>query len=575
MSTCSSPAYRGSSASGVVPGNAFLRNLWANPWVWGLASALLLDLPFPIAGPLPPWRGAVAWLALVPLLYGLLAAKNVEQAKYLRRSALGAYLCGVAWYLLNCYWIYATMHVYGGIGAVASCGILLLYSLVLGLYFGVFGLLVALTRRASPGAAIPLLLAPVYWVALEFAASRITRVPWDQLGYSQVDNFLLTQLAPFTGVYGISFVLMAGNAMFAAALLACPFARRLRFALAAALFAGGLQLGSLFPPPPAPTSATAVLLQQNLDVDSSNDWFGPEWDRHTAEFVALSLKTCGPYFAGMPEPNPPVVHPECPVPAIRPDIVAWPESPSPFREADPRFRRLMAELTRQSQSLAVVGNIGTWENGGATEIFNSAEFVAPDGRFLGRYDKIHLVPFGEYVPYKGLISFAGTLTQGVSSFSRGGLRKVFTSQGHTFGVFICYEAVFADEIRHFSANGAEVFVNISDDGWYGDTSAPWQHFNMARMRAIENRRWILRATNTGVTAAVDPFGRVTQSAPRHALTSLAVRYGYRGDVTFYARYGDVFALLCAIISVAALAAGSLCIRLGTKDSGKWSLRRAK
>ncbi len=500
---------------------------------------------------MPPWRGAIAWLALVPLLYGLLAPENVSRPDYIRRSALSAYLCGVTWYLLNCYWIYATMHIYGGIGSLASCGILVLYSLVLGLYFGVFGLLTALTRRASGTLTVPLLLVPVYWVALEFAASRITCVPWDQLGYSQVDNLLLTRLAPITGVYGISFVLAVGNAMFAAALLTCPRSRRLRFGLGALLFTGGLQLGSFTHEPPAPTEATAVLLQQNLDVDQSNDWFGPEWDHQTSEFIELSLKTCGPYFGGMPELNPHLVTPECPVPPALPDLVAWPESPSPFREADPRFQRLMRELTRRTGSPAVVGNIGIWQKGRDTEIFNSAEFVARDGRFLGRYDKIHLVPFGEYVPYKGLIAFAGTLTQGVGSFSRGGLRKVFADDGHSYGVFICYEAVFADEIRRFARNGAQVFVNISDDGWYGDTSAPWQHFNMARMRAIENRRWLLRATNSGVTAAVDPLGRVTQSAPRHVRTSLAVRYGYRRDVTFYSRYGDVFAILCAIIAIAA------------------------
>jgi len=545
-----------SSAAAPLPSSVPAAPLLANrfllhPLTWGLLAAVLLDLPFPIAGPLPPWRGAVAWVALVPLLWGILTPANVSRKSVLRRSALGGYVCGVAWYLLNCYWIYATMHTYGGIGPIASCGILLLYSLVLGLYFGIFGLLVALAHKAFRSPTVPLLLAPFYWVALEFAASRITRVPWDQLGYSQVDNFLLTRLAPVTGVYGISFVLMMGNAMFAAALLACPLSRRLRFALGALLFAGGLQLGSVLNPPPAPTAATAVLLQQNLDVTGSNDWFGPEWDEHTAEFIALSLKTCTPYFAGMPEPNPVAVKPECAVPAAKPNLVAWPESPSPFREADPHFRALMAELTRQTQSPAVVGNVGTWQHDNTMEIFNSAEFVAPDGQFLGRYDKIHLVPFGEYVPYKGLIAFAGTLTQGVSSFSRGGLRKVFTAQGHTFGAFICYEAVFADEIRHFAKNGAEVFVNISDDGWYGDTSAPWQHFNMARMRAIENRRWIVRATNSGVTAAVDPLGRVTQSAPRHVLTSLSVRYGYRKDVTFYSRYGDVFAILCAIIAIVA------------------------
>jgi apolipoprotein N-acyltransferase len=273
----------------------------------------------------------------------------------------------------------------------------------------------------------------------------------------------------------------------------------------------------------------------------------------------------------MPEPHPSVVMPECPVPPARIDLVAWPESPSPFREGDRRFQRLMTELTRQTHSPAVVGNIGDWQNSGSEEIFNSAEFVAPDGRFLGRYDKIHLVPFGEYVPYKGLISFAGTLTQGVSNFSRGGVRKVFTSNGRRYGVFICYEAVFADEVRQFAKNGAEVFVNISDDGWYGDTSAPWQHFNMARMRAIENRRWILRATNSGVTAAVDPWGRVTQSAPRHVLTSLAVRYGYRSEVSFYSRYGDVFAMLCAMLAAVAAAWALRLFRRGATRAKAGSL----
>jgi apolipoprotein N-acyltransferase len=214
----------------------------------------------------------------------------------------------------------------------------------------------------------------------------------------------------------------------------------------------------------------------------------------------------------------------------------------------------------------VVGNIGFWQGNGTAEIFNSAEFVAPDGQLLGRYDKIHLVPFGEYVPYKGLISFAGTLTQGVSNFSRGGIRKVFAANGHRFGVFICYEAVFADEVRQFAKNGAEVLVNISDDGWYGDTSAPWQHFNMARMRAIENRRWILRATNSGVTAAVDPFGRVTQSAPRHVMTSLAVKYGYRSDTTFYSRHGDLFAKLCGIIAIAVAIWSFLALSRRSKSS---------
>jgi len=191
---------------------------------------------------------------------------------------------------------------------------------------------------------------------------------------------------------------------------------------------------------------------------------------------------------------------------------------------------------------------------------------------VGRYDKIHLVPFGEYIPFQQYLTFAHKLTGKVSSFSRGTERKVFLLPGangqmHRYGVFICYEAVFADEVRHFAANGAEVLVNISDDGWYGDTSAPWQHFNEARMRAIENRRWILRDTNNGVTAVIDPYGRVRQSIPRHQTDALPAQFGYRSDVTFYSAHGDVFGWACVLIAL-----GSV-IWVGSKPQKSSSARR--
>jgi apolipoprotein N-acyltransferase len=198
-----------------------------------------------------------------------------------------------------------------------------------------------------------------------------------------------------------------------------------------------------------------------------------------------------------------------------------------------------------------VGNIGTdySQEEQAWRDYNSALVVGADGARVGRYDKIHLVPYGEYIPYKELFSFAHKLTGRVSEFTRGDERKVFRLNGHRYGIFICYESVFADEVREFSRLGAEVLVNISDDGWYGDTSAPWQHLNMARMRAIENRRWILRDTNNGVTASIDPYGRVRQSIPRHRVDALPAGFGFRDDVTFYTAHGDVFGWACAILAL--------------------------
>jgi apolipoprotein N-acyltransferase len=314
-------------------------------------------------------------------------------------------------------------------------------------------------------------------------------------------------------------------------------------------------LSYALPQNPAPT-ATAVLIQPNLDVGAETSWSGPgEWDRHIAEFKRLAGEQCKTYIAGIPQTGAPQGEIICPPYPTHPDLVVWPESPAPFVENDARFQQALVAIARQEQAPLVVGNIGadfsaedqSWRE------FNSALVVGVDGARVGRYDKIHLVPFGEYIPFHNLLTFAHKLTGRVSEFSRGDERKVFRLNGHRYGVFICYEAVFADEVREFAQLGAEVLVNISDDGWYGDTSAPWQHLNMARMRAIENRRWLLRDTNSGVTAVIDPYGRVRQSIPRHAVDALPAQFAFRSDVTFYTAHGDLFAWLCAILALGIVA----------------------
>ena len=526
-----------------------MRSYVRNPILLGLLSAILLDLPFPIAGPLPPWRAVFSWIALIPLLYGLLAEPSVAAPRYLRRSVLAGYTCGVLWYILNCYWIYYTMRLYGGpdgMPVLLAVCLLVLYSVVLGLYFAFFAFLIALCRKAFRTNIVPLVLMPFFWVGIEFAASRITSVPWDQLGYSQVDNFLLTRLGPFTGVYGISFVLAAGNALLVAALLARSVHTRIRIGVGATLFIVLLQLGSFMQPKPSSTSSYAVLLQPNLDVGQDNAWVGPEWNEHASWILDQSRKNCTSAISGMPASGAKVGMLSCAENTSHPDIIAWPEAPSHFFSDDPLVVMLLRNIATTTHATVVAGMLGRDQPG----TYNSAVITAPDGKILGRYDKIHLVPFGEYVPYRDLFFFAHQLTQRLADLNRGRDRKVFRTDGHTFGIFICYESVFADEVRLFAKNGAHVFVNISDDGWYGDTSAPWQHLNMARMRAIENRRWIVRDTNNGVTTSIDPYGRVTLSAPRHMQTSLVARYGYNDELTFYTRFGDLFAMLCGLITLA-------------------------
>ena len=234
----------------------------------------------------------------------------------------------------------------------------------------------------------------------------------------------------------------------------------------------------------------------------------------------------------------------------------WPESPAPFFTYDPRFRSAISAMARQSNAWVVAGAIGNLPSSPgaapAQAVFNSAALISPTGDWTARYDKVHLVPFGEYLPFPSLFSFAGGLTKEVGQFQAGRSRNPLNAGDQRLGTFICYESVFPDDVRQFAANGAQVFVNISNDGWYGDSGAYAQHLNQTRMRAIENNRWLLSATDTGVTASIDPWGRVVARVPRKQRTALVAPFALTSVTTFYTRHGDWFAFACAIISLGAL-----------------------
>ena len=310
-----------------------------------------------------------------------------------------------------------------------------------------------------------------------------------------------------------------------------------------------MQAGRLISPPALSTDHTARLVQQNVPVIQGSDWTKEYFEGTLRDLSLVSLST--------PTLNTPNLGQATSgtTPAARPDLIVWPESPAPFYNSDPAFRESVSNIARAAQTWMLVGNLGTRNAGQtpgrATQLYNSGSLISPAGDWDGRYDKVHLVPFGEYVPFKSVFGFAGGLTQEVGDFSAGTSRAPLKAGGK-LGVFICYESIFPDEIRQLAANGAEVFVNISNDGWYGDSGAYAQHLKQVRMRAIENARWLLRDTNTGVTAAIDPYGRVVASIPRKIRTALDAPYSLTNVTTFYTRHGDWFAYLCAIISVAGL-----------------------
>jgi apolipoprotein N-acyltransferase len=238
------------------------------------------------------------------------------------------------------------------------------------------------------------------------------------------------------------------------------------------------------------------------------------------------------------------------------DLIVWPESPSPFYTNDPMFRDAVSALARQSGTWVVAGATGTTpavhSGEGNSQIFNSAALVNPQGEWVERYDKVHLVPFGEYLPFPQVFAFAGGLTKEVGEFQHGESRTPLGAGGEQLGTFICYESIFPDEVRQGPLNGAQVLLNISNDGWYGDSGAWAQHLEQTQMRANENDRWLLAATNTGMTASIDPFGRIVAATPRKVRTALAAPYALSSSTTFYTRHGDWFAYLCAIISAGAV-----------------------
>jgi apolipoprotein N-acyltransferase len=507
-----------------------VRGIPRSAWLWAALSGVLQALIFP--SPSVSW---LSWVALAPLLVALVRTNGQGSAPSPKAGFALGYQSGVVWYAGSCYWVYHVMHAYGGLSAPVAAALLVLFCLYLGLWHGLFGITLVLVARSpafSGGRALAL--APFLWVAMELARVRISGSPWDLLGTAQVANIPLTQIATVAGVYGVSFAIVVVNSAFAAALL-LPRGRRWTMLAASLLAAGALQLGVLTQPPADPTTHTARLVQQNIPILDSSGWT-VEYFEHT--LVDLERLSAAPPASG----------------AVEPSLIVWPESPAPFYVNDPRFQQTVSALAAERHAYVVAGSLTPVPRGNSTALLNSAALIEPSGQWRARYDKIHLVPFGEYVPFSSLLFFAEKLTREVGNFVPGSERTVFDLGEGKVGVFICFESIFPDEVRQFAARGAGVFVNISNDGWFGETGAPGQHLNMARMRAIENHRWVLRATNSGITAVIDPHGRVVMQAPRNVRIALDVPYTYIGETTFYTRHGDWFAFGCAIIALVALAA---------------------
>ena len=409
-----------------------MRQIHPSAWILAVLSAILQVVIFPLPGVY-----MLSWFAIAPLLVALLRARpagELEIAGSLRlhpatpwQGFLLGYVCGIVWYAGTCYWIYDTMRQYGGLSTPMALLALFLFCCYLGLYHGVLGLVVSLLARPQDHRRA-LVLAPFLWVAIELGRTRISGFPWNLLGISQVDNVALCRIAGVTGVYGISFEIVLVNVAMAAAFLIPRTKRGMMFAAALAS-AAVLQSGRLVEAPPAKADRAALLVQQNIPVAA--DWTPVNLEQTLRELTDLTVNSA--------------TH----NPGTKIDLNVWPESPAPFFSNDAKFRGVISEMARSTGALIVVGAIGSDAAHPNDEgpLFNSAALISPQGDWMARYDKVHLVPFGEYLPFPSLFSFAGGLTKEVGQFEHGKSRQLLNTGGERLGIFICYESIFPDEVR--------------------------------------------------------------------------------------------------------------------------------
>jgi apolipoprotein N-acyltransferase len=331
------------------------------------------------------------------------------------------------------------------------------------------------------------------------------------LGNAAADMAVVARLAPITGVAGMSFVLAMMNVAVAFALLRRP-KKHLAWLLAVPLLYGLPRL-----PAARAGSQLAHLVQPNISEIEvySNPWTEERAQKLLDQFAALSS-------AG----------------SRRPDLIIWPENPAPlYFYNDALFRSYVEAIAQKYKTYLLISTVAF--RAPARQPLNSAVLVGPDGEEIARYDKIHLVPFGEFVPWPfGYL--VEKITREAGDFVPGQRTVVGRAGRHYIGTFICYESVFSSGVRRFVAEGAEVLVNLSNDGWYGQSAARDQHLLIARMRAAENGRWLLRSTNSGLTAAIDPAGQVAGELPPDRPGSLVAGFEYLGQMTLYTRWGDWF-----------------------------------
>ena len=487
-------------------------------WLLALGSSLLLILAFPDFELWP-----LATVGLVPLLIVI-----GQRPRPLRSFFLG-WLTGTVFFYGSCYWLTYSMIHYGGVPAWLAYLLLIPVPLVVGLFPGIFALVLA--RAIRRWGTMALLGALAIWPATEWARLGITGQLWNALGYSLAYKPSLIQSASWGGVYAVSFFLVAINAALAFSLVR----RTVKGAiitvgiLCAVVVVIAASLPSQIGHVADPNAPVIVALQPNvpMEIVKSTAEMQELMDRHVSMTEAA--------LNSLP-----------PSPKTR--LVIWPESPMNFRYGtDTQLRELLLNFaTKHSASIL----FNSQEQAPNEGIYNSALFVNEQGRLIAQYDKIRLMPFGEYVPLPRWLPGANLITAIVGDFTPGTRFMLMPVGEARVGVFICIESAYPFITRGLTREGADVLINISNDGYLGPTAVRRQHLANAVFRAVENERDVMRVTNSGITAYITSQGEVRDATESFSPAVRIWRIGERSSTPpFYSRHGDIFAGICAALSL--------------------------
>jgi apolipoprotein N-acyltransferase len=521
-----------------------------------LSLASLTGLLYPICFPDFDF-GPVAWVVLIPLHLALDGCSP-------QRAFRVGWLAGLIAFVGVMTWVVTAMHQYGQMPLVASYTAMVLLCVYLGLYVAVYAATLAWLGRKAGYAG--LFAAPFVWIALELVRTYLfSGLPWALLGYSQYRWLSIIQFADHTGVYGVSFLVVLVNAALAEVSLwsirqwrrhwrrepvtapggdsfpwLTPSTAALGVALALWYGHAELQNSHGFISNEAPAAFRTIhvgLVQPN--IDQAQKW-DASYRRETLDRYARLTARAAEGAA----------------------LVVWPEAATPFLfEQEPDYRTEVARLVQGLGAPLLFGSPALrYHSDRRPYLLNSAYLLSKDGTILNRYDKQHLVPFGEYIPLRFLLFFLEKFVVGIGDFEAGTIPTVFQLPGKPeassakFGVVICYEVIFPDLVRQFAFNGAEFMVTITNDAWFGASAAPYQHFTMVVFRAVENRMAFARAANTGVSGLIDSQGRILLATPIFSEAAVKSDLPISRVPTFYTWYGDVFAFGCVIITALLLVA---------------------